>query len=99
MKKCPFCNGRCVKRGFSNTKLKGRMQRYLCKNCKRTFTKDYLHGLGFKSNHPWQDLFLVVALKEKNKKLSSRKIAEVMGDMSHGTVCNILKKWEKHYGR
>jgi len=92
--KCPYCKSeQIVKRGLSPTQNRGKQQRYLCKECKRTFIQD----LGFwKMKNSEKKITMGIDLYFSN--LSSRKVRNhfrrhLEHNASHMTVLDWCRKY------
>jgi len=92
--KCPTCKSKhTVKRGFSPTQNRGKQQRYLCKECKKTFIQD----LGFwKKKNSEKKITVAIDLYFSN--LSSRKVRNHFRrhwehNASHITVLNWCREY------
>ena len=92
--KCPQCKSEnIVKRGYSPTKLRGKQQRYLCKDCSKTFIPD----LGFwKMKNNENKVTKAIDLYFSN--LSSRKVRNTYKrheetKISHVSVLDWCRKY------
>lgn len=92
--KCPYCQSRqTVKRGLSPTKNRGKQQRYLCKDCRKTFIED----LGFwKMKNSEKTVTMSVDIYLSN--LSSRKMRNQLRrhletKISHVSVLDWVRKY------
>ena len=92
--KCPNCKGmNCVKRGLSNTQNRGKQQRNLCKDCKKTFIVD--NGF-YKMKNSEEKITECIDLYFSN--LSSRKVRNHLRrhkpkNASHVTILDWCRKY------
>ena len=92
--KCPYCKSeQIVKRGLSPTQNRGKQQRYLCKDCRKTFIQD----LGFwKMKNSEAKITSGIDLYFSN--LSSRKVRNhfrrhLEHNSSHVTILDWCRKY------
>ncbi len=92
--KCLFCKSKSyIKKGNRKTKNRGNIQKYLCKDCGRYFTKD--EGFYRMRNSP-QTISMSVDMYLSN--LSSRKMRNqlkrhFLNKVSHATILNWVRKF------
>ncbi len=92
--KCPNCKSeKVVKRGLSSTKNRGNQQRYLCKECRRTFIPD----IGF-----WKmknsEKIVTMSIDMYLSNLSSRKMRNQLQrhfehKISHVSILDWVRKY------
>lgn len=91
---CRYCKSeKIVKRGLTKTNNRGNQQRYLCKDCKRTFIKD--EGFYKMKNDP---NLITMAVDMYLSNLSSRKMRNQLkrhglGKVSHQTILTWVRKY------
>ena len=97
--KCPRCGSEdVIKRGFSNTKKRGKQQRLLCNSCRHTFIVD----LGFwKMKNKEEVIVMCVDMYLSN--LSSRKMMNQLRrhfsiEVSHMTILRWVRKYVEKVG-
>ncbi|HIH11250.1 TPA: IS1 family transposase [Candidatus Woesearchaeota archaeon] len=92
--KCSYCKSDAVvKRGLSQTQHRGKQQRYLCKNCERTFIPDF--GFWKMKNN---EAKITKAIDLYFSNLSSRKVRNNYRrhentPVSHVTVLDWCRKY------
>ena len=97
--KCPYCNSKkIIKRGYRQTKNRGKLQRYSCKNCKRRFIQDD----GFKRMRNNAEK-ITACLDMYYKGMSLRKIQSFLKtyyphNASHMTILRWLRKYSEMIG-
>src|SRR3989338_4565458 len=92
--KCRFCKSiKVVKKGFRKTENRGRIQRYICRDCKKSFCKD--EGFYRIRNSP-EKITSAIDLYFSN--LSSRKVRNYFKrhldhNASHITILDWCRKY------
>ncbi|MBU4352190.1 MAG: DDE-type integrase/transposase/recombinase [Nanoarchaeota archaeon] len=92
--KCSYCKSEhIVKRGLTSTKSRGKQQRYLCKDCNRTFILDN----GFKKMK-FNDKIIAMSVDMYLSNLSSRKMRNQLKrhfgvNVSHETILSWVRKY------
>ena len=91
IQKCPYCISQdFIKNGNENTR-KGKVQKYICKNCKRIF-RDSTGTAFSKARISIKEIEQLFEYFEKG--LTSREIKRKGLKISHVTICKWKKKLE-----
>ena len=90
---CPHCQSRSLaKKGFRYTENRGKIRKYLCNDCSRSFSED---SVFHRMQHNPETVNEVIKLHKQG--LSSRAIVRYLSDcgvkIGHVTVCEWVKKF------
>lgn len=91
LQKCPYCTSRDFVKNGNESTGKGKVQKYICKSCKKVF-RDSTGTALFKSRIQIKEIEKLFEYFEKG--LASREIKRKGLKVSHVTICKWKRKLE-----